>query len=214
LARYRDSLCRICRRESIKEGGKLFLKGERCLTEKCAVERRPYPPGQHGQAKTKATDYGIRLREKQKVRKMYGLVEKQFRHLFEEASRGKGVTGENLLSLLERRLDNAVFRMGFAATRQEARQIVSHGHFQVNGRRCSIPSRILRPGDEVVLKEKSRKNKKIAELFTTVEQRGGLPKWVETDLKAWKGIVKAVPEREDMGQIQINEQLIVELYSR
>jgi small subunit ribosomal protein S4 len=213
LARYRDSLCRICRRESLKEGGKLFLKGERCLTEKCAVDHRPYPPGQHGQSRSKATDYGIRLREKQKVKRMYGLVESQFRKCFEEASRRKGVTGENLLQMLERRLDNTVYRLGFASTRQEARQLVSHGHFVVNGRRSNIPSRILRPGDEIVLKERSRKIKKIIDLFTTVEQRG-LPKWLETDAKAFKGVVKALPTREDVGTIPINEQLIVELYSR
>jgi small subunit ribosomal protein S4 len=213
LARYKDSLCRICRRESIKEGGKLFLKGERCLTDKCAVERRPYPPGQHGQAKLKTTDYGIRLREKQKVKRMYGLMESQFRRYFRIAATRKGVTGENLLSLLERRLDNAVFRLGFAVSRSEARQLVSHGHFMVNGRRSDIPSRILRPGDEVVLKERSRKNQKITELFSGVEQRG-LPKWLETDVKSFKGIVKALPTREDIGAIPINEQLIVELYSR
>jgi small subunit ribosomal protein S4 len=214
LARYTDSLCRICRRESVKEGGKLFLKGARCLTEKCAVDRRPYPPGQHGQMRTKPTDYGIRLREKQKVKRMYGIQEGQFRLYFEMASAKKGVTGETLLSLLERRLDNAVYRMGFASSRQEARQLVAHGHFTVNGRRTGIPSVILKPGDEVVLKERSRKNKKIAELFSTVEQRGGMPKWLETDVKAWKGIVKALPTREDIGSIPINEQLIVELYSR
>ena len=213
MARYTDSLCRICRRESIKEGGKLFLKGERCFSEKCAVERRPYPPGQHGQSKLKTTDYGVRLREKQKVKRMYGLVEKQFRHYFQMAASKKGVTGENLLSLLERRLDNTVYRLGFAASRGEARQLVAHGHFIINGRRNNIPSRVLRPGDEVVLKERSRKNQKIVDLFTNAEKRG-IPKWLEIDAKSFKGVVKALPTREDVGTIPINEQLIVELYSR
>jgi len=213
LARYKGSLCRICRRESIKEGGKLFLKGDRCLTDKCAVERRPYPPGQHGQTKTKTTDYGIRLREKQKAKRMYGLVESQFRKYFEIASSKKGHTGENLLQLLERRLDNTVFRLGFATSRQEARQLVAHGHFAVNGRRTNIPSRILRIGDEILLKERSRKIKKIQELLSVIEQRS-VPKWLETDAKSFKGIVKALPTREDLGAVSINEQLIVELYSR
>lgn len=213
MARYTDSLCRFCRRESIKEGGKLFLKGERCFTEKCAVERRPYPPGQHGQSKLKTTDYGIRLREKQKVKRIYGLLESQFREYFHMAASRKGVTGENLLSLLERRLDNAVFRLGFAASRGEARQLVTHGHFLVNGRRTAVASRLLRPGDEVELKPKSRKIQKVVELFANVEKRG-LPKWLEADVKAFKGIVKAIPTREDVGTIPINEQLIVELYSR
>jgi small subunit ribosomal protein S4 len=213
LARYTDSLCRICRRESVKEGGKLFLKGERCLTEKCAVERRPYPPGQHGQSRLKTTDYGIRLREKQKVKRMYGVVESQFRKYFHMASSKKGVTGENLLQLLERRLDNTVYRLGFTLSRQEARQLVTHGHFLVNGRRMNIPSKILRPGDEIVLKEKSRGIKKIVDLFSTAEQRG-IPKWLEAEAKSFKGIVKALPSREDVGTIPINEQLIVELYSR
>ena len=208
MARYCDSVCRQCRRE----GMKLFLKGDRCYSERCAFERRQYPPGQHGQGRGKFSDYGLQLREKQKVKRMYGVLERQFRRYFHNADKGKGITGENLLFMLERRLDNATFRMGFANTRAEARQLVRHGHFSVNGHKVDLPSYQLKIGDTVEVREKSRKIVRIQEAIKTVARRG-IPSWVEVDEKSWKGVVRALPLREEL-TIPIQEQLIVELYSK
>ena len=208
LARYSDALCRICRRETEK----LFLKGDRCYTEKCAIERRQYPPGQHGQRRGKLSDYGVQLREKQKVRKIYGLLEGQFRSTFERAERKKGVTGEVLLQLLEARLDNVVYRMGFAPNRNSARQFVNHGHFLVNGRKVTIPSYVVRVGDVVELKEASRNIGLVTDSISKMQHRG-LPAWLELDSQTFKGKVLQVPTREDI-QLTANEQLIVELYSK
>lgn len=208
MARYSGALCRICRREAEK----LFLKGDRCYTEKCAIERRQYPPGQHGQRRSKLSDYGVQLREKQKVRKIYGLLEKQFRTAFGRAERKKGVTGEVLLQLLESRLDNVVFRMGFAPNRNSARQLVTHGHFLVNGRKVDIASFMVRVGDVVELKEASRNIVIINDNVSKMEHRG-IPVWLEMDFQSFKGKVTQVPAREDI-QLTANEQLIVELYSK
>jgi len=208
MARYRDSQCRICRRE----GAKLFLKGDRCFTEKCAIERRAYPPGQHGQGRVRFSDYGVQLREKQKVRRMYGLLEKQFRRTFDQASRMKGRAGTNLLMLLERRLDNVVYRLGFATSRAEARQLVRHGHFQIDGRKVKTPSMLVRPGQLVTLRERSRKVARIVAALETLEGRS-LPQWLEVDKDAFAGTIKQMPVREDI-TLPIEEQLIVELYSR
>lgn len=208
MARYTGPSCRLCRRENIE----LFLKGERCYTDKCAIKRRNYPPGQHGQGRPKVSNYGIQLREKQKVRRIYGVLEKQFRGYFEEADRMKGVTGENLLSLLERRLDNVVYRLGFASSRTEARILVRHNHFTLNGRKANIPSIQLKAGDVVELKEKSRKIACINESLDAVVRRG-VPQWLELDKDAFKGTVKLLPAREDIA-MPIQEQLIVELYSK
>jgi small subunit ribosomal protein S4 len=208
LARYSGALCRICRREAEK----LFLKGDRCYTEKCAIERRQYPPGQHGQRRSKLSDYGVQLREKQKVRKIYGLLEKQFRSTFGRAERKKGVTGEVLLQLLESRLDNVVYRMGFAPNRNSARQLVTHGHFLVNGRKVDIASFAVRVGDVVELKEASRNIVIINDNVSKMEHRG-VPVWLEMDFQSFKGKVTQVPTREDI-QLTANEQLIVELYSK
>jgi small subunit ribosomal protein S4 len=192
---------------------KLFLKGDRCYTDKCAHERRAYPPGQHGQRRRrKQTDYGEQLREKQKVRRMYGLLESQFKGYYKKANQMKGVTGENLLRLLEQRLDNMVYRFGFASTRSEARQLVLHRHFMVNGRICNIPSALLRPGDVLEVKERSRKTGKINEALGAIDRRG-LPTWLELDKEAYKGSVKEMPNREELS-MPIREQLIVELYSK
>jgi small subunit ribosomal protein S4 len=191
---------------------KLFLKGERCFTEKCAMERRPYPPGQAGQGRHKFSEYGIQLREKQKVRRIYGVLEKQFRHYYREAARSKGVTGEALLNLLERRLDNTVYRLGFAASRTEGRLLVRHGHVLVNGRRCDIPSFLVRPGMAISVAEKSRKVGRVLEAAENVEKRG-VPGWLELGSDKFSGTVKAMPSREDV-TIPIQEQLIVELYSK
>ncbi len=190
----------------------LYLKGERCYTDKCAIKRRNYPPGQHGQARVKVTDYGVQLREKQKVRRIYGILEKQFRSYFQEADRMKGVTGENLLSLLERRLDNTIYRLGFASSRTEARQLVKHSHITLNGRKANIPSIIVKPGDVLELREKSRKIAVINDSLAAVVRRG-VPQWLELDKDAFKGTVKALPLREDI-TLPIQEQLIVELYSK
>ncbi|MEW6107969.1 MAG: 30S ribosomal protein S4 [Nitrospirota bacterium] len=208
MARYSESQCRICRRESEK----LFLKGDRCYTEKCAVERRQYPPGQHGQRRGKLSDYGIQLREKQKVRKAYGLLEKQFRKNFYIAERRKGVTGEVLLQLLETRLDNIVYRMGFAPNRSSARQLVSHGHLLVNGKKVNIPSYIVQIGDTVEVKEASREIGIIKDSLAKIEQRG-IPSWLEIDFQNFKGKVLQLPTREEI-QLPAQEQLIVELYSK
>lgn len=209
MARYTGPVCRLCRRENAK----LFLKGDRCHTDKCAIERRNYAPGQHGQGRVKVTDYGTQLRAKQKVKRTYGLVEKQFRATFDKADRMKGVTGENLLMLLERRLDSMVYRMGFATSRNEARLLVRQGHFQVNGRKVNIPSYLVRIGDAVELREKSRKIVRINEALDGVMRRG-IPTWVELDRAAFKGTVKTLPVREEMTTPEFQEHLIVELYSK
>jgi small subunit ribosomal protein S4 len=208
LARYTGPSCRLCRRE----GSELFLKGERCYTDKCAIKRRSYPPGQHGQGRIKVSDYGVQLREKQKVRRIYGILENQFRGYFASADRMKGVTGENLLFLLERRLDNVVYRLGFAASRDEARQLVRHSHFTLNGRKANIPSIQVKTGDVIQLREKSRKIAVITESLEAVVRRG-IPQWLELDKDAFKGAVKTSPVREDI-TMPIQEQLIVELYSK
>ena len=208
MARYTGPACRLCRRE----GTKLFLKGDRCFSEKCSVDKRQYAPGQHGQNKPRLTEYGIQLREKQKVKRMYGLQEQQFSSTVARASRMKGRSGENLLQLLERRLDNVVFRLGFATSRAEARQLVRHGHFAVNGRTASIPSFVVRPGMKIVLREGSRQIARIAGALETLESRA-VPQWLEIEKESFTGTVKALPVRDDV-TMQIEEQLIVELYSR
>ena len=208
MARYTGPSCRMCRRENME----LFLKGERCYTDKCAIKRRNYPPGQHGQGRAKVSDYGVQLREKQKVRRIYGVLEKQFRSFFEKADRMKGVTGENLLNLLERRLDNTVYRLGFASSRTEARQVIRHGHFTLNGKKVNIPSIQVKVGDVVELRQKSRKIASINESLEGVVRRG-IPQWLELDKDAYRGIVKSLPVREDI-TMPIQEQLIVELYSK
>ena len=209
MARYREAVCRLCRRE----GMELYLKGDRCFTEKCAIKRRGYPPGQHGQRRMKKhSDYGVQLREKQKARRIYGLLEKQFRNYFEKADRMKGKTGDNLLILLERRLDNVVYKLGFAVTRRESRQLVRHGHFLVKGRRVNIPSFLVRPGDVVELREKSRKIPSVNDALDAVVRKG-IPPWLELDREQFRGNVKTVPSRADITE-PIQEQLIVELYSK
>jgi small subunit ribosomal protein S4 len=191
---------------------KLYLKGDRCYSDKCAVERRNYPPGQHGQGRSKFSDYGLQLREKQKIRRMYGLVEKQFKTYFKEAERQKGVTGSNFLVLLERRLDNAVYRLGFANSRNQARQLVRHNHFLVNGRKVNIPSYLLRPGDKVTVREKSRQASAINDALDAMPRRG-LPPWLEVDKSNYEGIFKAFPTREEMN-LPVQEQMVVEFYSK
>lgn len=208
MARYTKSACRLCRRENLK----LFLKGERCYTEKCAIDRRNYAPGQHGQNRRKFSDYGAQLREKQKVKRLYGLLENQFRNTFKEADRQKGITGEVLLFLLERRLDNAVFRLGFANSRDEARQLVRHNHFSVNQSKVNIPSYLVKPGDVIEVREKSKKVVRIQEALEGVARRG-IPQWLEVDKDQMKGSVKSMPTREEI-TIPIQEKLIVELYSK
>lgn len=208
MARNLDPKCRQCRRE----GEKLFLKGEKCFTDKCAVERRSYAPGQHGQKNTRLSDYGVQLREKQKVRRTYGVLERQFRLNYFEADRQRGVTGENLLQLLESRLDNVTYRMGFGASRSESRQIVRHNGILVNGRRVNIPSYIVKPGDVVEVAEKAKSQLRIKGALAAAEQRG-FPEWVEVDVKGFKGVFKAKPIRSEL-PATINEHLVVELYSK
>ncbi|MGD8561432.1 MAG: 30S ribosomal protein S4 [Desulfarculaceae bacterium] len=209
MARYSGSICRLCRREVQK----LYLKGDRCYSEKCAVERRAYPPGQHGQSRrSKVSDYGLQLREKQKVKRMYGLAEKQFRLTYKRAARMRGVTGHNLLLLLETRLDNVVYRLGFASSRNQARQWVRHGHINLNGRRLNIPSAQVKVGDVLSVKEKSRENDLIKQSLEAVARRN-VPSWLELDAKDFSGTVKAMPTREEL-TMPMQEQLIVELYSR
>jgi small subunit ribosomal protein S4 len=209
VARYRGPVCRLCRRE----GMKLFLKGERCYKEKCAIERRNAPPGQHGtMRRRKVRAYGLQLREKQKLRRVYGVLEGQFRRTFAEASRRKGVTGETLLQLLELRLDNVVYALGFATSRNQARQLVRHGHIEVNGRRVDVPSFRVRQGMQVAVAEKSRGNEFIKEAIEFAQGRG-IPSWIELEAGALQGKVLELPVREDI-RIPIQEQLIVELYSR
>lgn len=208
MARYTGPSCRLCRRENLK----LFLKGERCYTDKCAFERRQYPPGQHGQGRIKFSSYGEQLREKQKVKRVYGLLEKQFRLTFNRAARKRGITGDNLIAILESRFDNMVYRLGFAASRNDARQLIRHGHFTVNGIKVNIPSSMLKPGDVVQPREKSTKIEKIKESVETAKQRG-VPAWLEIDVEKFEGKVVALPKRDEI-TMPMNEQLIVELYSR
>ena len=208
MARYRGAVCRICRRE----GEKLYLKGERCYTDKCAIERRPYPPGQHGQGRQKRSDYGTQLREKQKVRKVYGILEKQFKRYFEMAEKMSGITGENFLQLLEKRLDNVVFRMGFATSRNQARQLVLHGHLQVNGKKVNIPSYLVTDDDVISVKETSRKSKKFKEIFEYNSELTS-PKWLSVNMDKAEGKVLSLPDREDV-DLAVEEHLIVEYYSR
>ena len=208
MARYRESVCRLCRREGIK----LFLKGDRCYSDKCAFERREYAPGDHGQGRKKTSDYGVQLREKQKLKRIYGLLEQQFRSYFQKADRQKGITGTNLLVFLERRLDNMVFRMGFANSRTEARQLVRHNHFTVNGNKVNIPSYLIKAGDVIQVREGSKKIVRIQEAIDTVARRG-VPQWLELDKDNFKGTVKMLPAREDL-TMPVEEQLVVELYSK
>ena len=209
MARNLDPKCRQCRRE----GEKLFLKGEKCFTDKCAVERRAYPPGQHGQKKnTRLSDYGVQLREKQKLRRTYGVLERQFRDLYKEADRPRGVTGETLLQLLESRLDTVTYRMGFGASRAESRQVVRHNSILVNGKRVNIPSYAVQPGDVIEVAEKSKQQLRIKAALAAAEQRG-FPEWIDVNAKDMKGTYKARPQRAEL-PATINEQLIVELYSK
>lgn len=209
MARYTGSVCRICRRENLK----LFLKGDRCYGDKCAFDRRSYAPGDHGQRRRgKISDYGIQLREKQKVKRLYGLSEKQFRLVFKKADRHKGVTGTNLLVMLERRLDNVVFRLGFVNSRTQGRHFVRHNHFLVNGKKVNVPSYQIKIGDEVTVREKSKKVQAIGDALEAVVRRG-VPQWLETDKDQMKGTVKNFPVRDDL-TMPMQEQLIVELYSK
>ena len=209
MARNLDPKCRQCRRE----GEKLFLKGEKCFTDKCAIEKRNFPPGQHGQRRNqRLSDYGVQLREKQKLRRIYGVLEGQFRRYYAEADRQKGVTGENLLQLLECRLDNVAYRMGLGASRTEARQIVRHNSILVNGKRVNIPSYQVKPGETVQVAEASKNQLRIKGALAAAEQRG-FPEWLEVDVKALKGTFKAKPQRDDL-PATINESLVVELYSK
>jgi small subunit ribosomal protein S4 len=209
MARYIGPVCRLCRREDMK----LFLKGDRCYTDKCGYERRAYPPGQHGQARRrKPSDYREQLREKQKVKRIYGIAERQFRGYYHRASRAKGVTGEMLIQLLERRLDNVIYRLGFASDHAEARQLVRHGHFKVNGRRVNIPSYLVKANDQIEVKEASRKIARVIDSVGAVDRRG-VPQWLELNKDAFQGRVKSLPAREDV-TLPIREQLIVELYSK
>ncbi|MBN1114675.1 MAG: 30S ribosomal protein S4 [Oligoflexia bacterium] len=208
MGRYTDSKCKFCRREGLK----LFLKGDRCFTDKCAYERRPYPPGIHGQSRNKFTEYGIQLREKQKVKRIYGLEEKQFRLFFDRASRVKGVTGENLLSMLERRLDNVIFKLGFASSRQQARQVIKHAHFMINGRKANIPSQMVRKGDEITVNESSRTLPVIQQALEVIGRKE-IPRWLSVNPAEFKAVVNELPVRTDV-QLDVEERLIVELYSK
>jgi small subunit ribosomal protein S4 len=208
MARYKDARCRQCRRE----GTRLFLKGDRCYTPKCGVERRTYPPGQHGQRRRKVSDYGLQLREKQKLRTIYGVLERQFRRYFEQAERRPGVTGENLLQLLERRLDNVVYRLSFAGSRSQARQLVAHGHFLVNGRQLNVPSYIVRAGDLIEVGAGSKQAEPIQVNLSAAGSRR-LPEWLELEPAQMRGRVMSLPRREQM-EVEAQEQLVVEYYSR
>lgn len=208
MARYNGAVCRLCRREGVK----LYLKGERCYSDKCAIDRRAYAPGQHGQGRKKVSEYGLQLREKQKARRVYGVLEKQFASYYEEAARRKGITGENLLQILESRLDNVIYRLGFAASRPEARQLVRHGHFTVNGKRVDIPSFITKPGDVIGIREKSLESPRMKELLELAETRTVSP-WLERDLDGKSGRITRVPARDEI-DIPVAEQMIVEYYSR
>ena len=206
MARYTEAVCKICRREGIK----LFLKGERCYTEKCEIEKRNYPPGVHVETRTKVTEYGVRLREKQRVRRMYGLTENQFKRFFTMAEKARGITGTNLLVFLERRLDNLVYRLGFATSRKEARQIVTHRHVRVNGKTVNIPSFLVKEGDELEIRDK-----KLVSVQNALESvvRRGVPSWLELDRESMKGKVRLLPTRDDI-TVPVREQLVVEYYSR
>ncbi|MBQ7953543.1 MAG: 30S ribosomal protein S4 [Clostridia bacterium] len=208
MARYTGAVCRLCRRE----GQKLFLKGERCYTDKCGLTRRAYAPGQHGQGRKKLSGYGLQLREKQKARRYYGVLEGQFRHYFELANKKAGVTGENLLAILESRLDNVVYRLGFGTSRPEARQLVRHGHFTVNGKKVNIPSYLVKVGDVIAIKEESKSSEKIKNVIEITASRV-IPKWLDLDNNTLTGKVVAVAEREDI-DLPLEEHLIVELYSK
>ena len=208
MARYTEAVCRLCRRE----GMKLYLKGDRCFKDKCAIERRQYAPGQHGKRRSKVQGYGIQLREKQKVKRIYGVLEKQFRRYFQMAERSKGITGEMLLQTLERRLDNVVYRLGFAPSRPMARQLVAHGHFTVNGKNVHVPSYLVKAGDSVSLKDRTRKNDAIKASLATASGRG-IPPWLAQESEKFSGTVSALPSRADI-PLPISEQLIVELYSK
>lgn len=208
MARIRGPVCRLCRRE----GMKLFLKGERCFSEKCAVEKRRFAPGQHGKRRTKVQGYGIQLREKQKVKRIYGMLENQFRLAYQKAVRSRGVTGEVLLQMLERRLDNVVLKLGFASSRWQARQLISHGHIHVNNRKVDIPSYLVKPGDQIALKERIRKNTFLLAAVDHTRARG-IPEWLSLDADALKGSVVALPSRESI-TLPIQEQMIIELYSK
>jgi small subunit ribosomal protein S4 len=208
MARHTDAVCRLCRREGVK----LFLKGQRCYTEKCAIDRRAYPPGQQGQARPRFSEYGVQLREKQKLRRFYGVLEAQFRNYFASASRMKGATGENLLLLLERRLDNVLYRMGLAASRAQARQWIRHRHVLVGGRPVTIPSFLVRQGAVVELKEKSRTSSAVQRALAVTESHQ-VPAWLRVDRAGCRGEVAGLPTRDDI-DLSINEQLVVELYSR
>ena len=208
MARYTEASCRLCRRE----GQKLFLKGERCFTEKCSVQKRAYAPGQHGQQKKKMSEYGLQLREKQKARRFYGILESQFEKYFEMASRKKGITGENLLQILETRLDNVVYRMGLATSRKEARQLVTHGHFKVNGKRVNIPSYLVSVNDVISVSDKFKGSSKIKSIEETVGARV-VPQWMDYDMDNFTGKIIQLPAREDV-DLDVQEHLIVELYSK
>jgi len=208
MARYTGPVCRLCRRE----GAKLFLKGDRCYTDRCPVNRRSYAPGEHGQMRKKVSEYGVQLREKQKARRIYGVLEAQFRRYFEKAEKSRGVTGEMLLQLLERRLDNVVYRMGLAPSRADARQSIRHGHFTVNGRKVNIPSYLVRVGDQIAVREKSREMAKFKEAAETIRGRA-IPEWLSVDADTLTGSIVRLPNREDI-DVPIQEHLIVELYSR
>ena len=208
MARYRGSVCRLCRREGIK----LYLKGSRCETEKCAIEKRAYPPGQHGQGRSKFSEYGVQLREKQKVKRIYGVLEKPFRNYFFAADKKKGVTGENLLQNLELRFDNVIYRMGLAPSRNAARQLVRHKHFTVNGKKMDVPSYILRQGDIITPNPSKSKKKPVNEAIANIKNKT-LPEWLAFDTASKQGIIQGMPTREDV-KLPIEEQLIVELYSR
>ena len=210
MARYIGPVCKKCRRE----GMKLFLKGERCHSEKCAIEKRNYVPGQHGKdRKAKIVGYGLQLREKQKVRRIYGVLERQFHSTFEKAERAKGITGENLMANLERRLDNVIYRMGFGTSRSQARQVVRHGHIEVNGRKCDIPSAVVKIGDVVSVRESSKNNPTILSARDATAHAPA-PNWIDVDREGLKGRITSMPQRSELVQIQLNEQLIVELYSK
>ncbi|HUA60842.1 MAG TPA: 30S ribosomal protein S4 [Verrucomicrobiae bacterium] len=210
MARYIGPVCRQCRRE----GMKLYLKGERCHSEKCAIEKRNFVPGQHGKdRKAKIVGYGLQLREKQKVRRIYGVLEAQFRTVYEKAAQAKGITGDHMMSALERRLDSVIYRMGFGTSRAQSRQIVRHGHIEINGRKCDIPSALVKIGDTVAVRESSRKNPTIL-AARDATAHAPAPNWIDVDREGLTGKVTALPQRSDLVQIQLNEQLIVELYSK
>lgn len=208
MARYTGPVCRLCRREGVK----LYLKGERCFSQKCAIDKRPTPPGQHGQGRRRSSEYGLQLREKQKARRFYGVLEKQFEGYYEEATRRQGITGENLLQILESRLDNVVYRLGFAASRPESRQLVGHGHFNVNGRRVDIPSYLAKPGDVITVREKSQQTPRMKELLEAAQSRT-IGSWLELDLANVTGKVLRAPTRDEI-DTPVAEQMIVEHYSR